>query len=165
MPTQRRNRQRKNRRNSQRRNRKNLQRGGYSLFGFNFLESAEEKEKREAEEEVNAKRKINDAELLAKNTSPKATKLLGTDNSDTTKKEPWFKLPDWLRASSKTGNTVQTGNTVAGQTGNILEHSDINVELVEPIVAETNKEDEIRKNSGGKQKKSNKKNKRSNKKR
>jgi hypothetical protein len=171
MPTQRRNRQRKNRRNSQRRNRKNLQRGGIRFFGIDFLESPEEKLKREAEEEVNAERKKKDAVLLANYKSTNATKgkaekILGTDNSDTTKKEPWFKLPDWLRASSKTGKTVaaehvQPSNTVAG-------HSDINFEPVNPVVVDPNKkEDEVRNSSfpGGKQKKSIKKNKKSNKKR
>lgn len=150
MPTQRRNRQRKNRRNSQRRNRKNLQRGGISLFGFNFLESAEEKEKREAEE----KRKKKDADLLAKNKSPKAT---GTDDSDT--KKEWFKLPDWLSSSSKTGEPVQTGNHV--------DHSQIGITF-DPNAANNNKDAEVRKPSfpGGKPKKSKKSNKnRSNKKR
>ena len=144
MPTQRRNRQRKNRRNSQRRNRKNLQRGGISLLGFNFLESPEEKGKREAEEkekrEAEEKRKINDADLLAINKSSKATKLLGTDDSDT---------------SSKIGAPVQTGNTEP------VDHSNINFEPD----AGNEKEDEVRKIFGGKQKKSNKKNKKSNKKR
>ena len=53
MPTQRRNRQRKNRRNSQRKkNRRNSQRGGIRFLGFNFFENAEEKAKREADEKA-----------------------------------------------------------------------------------------------------------------
>jgi hypothetical protein len=76
MPTQRRNRQRKNRRNSQRRNRKNLQRGGVSILGFNFFETPEEKDKREAKEKDDVERNKRDAELLA-NASQKSRKLLG----------------------------------------------------------------------------------------
>lgn len=123
MPTQRRNRQRKNRRNSQRRNRKNLQRGG--IWPFDSKDDSK-------------------------------------DNSDT-----WFKLPklpDWLRASSK---TVQTGDPVDHSNQHVVQSSD------QPIVqpsdndeyANMQKKLEESGFAGGKQRKSNKKNKKSNKKR
>ena len=146
MPTQRRNRQRKNRRNSQRRNRKNLQRGGIWPFNDDSKDDSDTTKKKpwiQLPDWLSFSHKTGNTEpVQTANTEP--VQIANTEPVQIANTEP-----------------VQTANTEP------VDHSHIDFEpvVVDPNAAENKKENEVRKIPGGKQKKSNKKNKRSNKKR
>ncbi len=88
------------RRNRQRKNRRNSQRGGFSVLGYNFFESAEEKAKREAEEKAKATVTTSDeAEEKAKATVTTSD----TNAQDNTQADELKKVEDKLKDSGFAG--------------------------------------------------------------